>query len=101
VIAMVYLKSIAGFLRDILLASEPINILFEFTFWYVIPLVGLILIEKYVDFTRELDLITIFVIMGFWLFMIGGTIRSYFLLFRWINCVVKLRALVQKTIDDM
>jgi hypothetical protein len=97
---MVYLKTIAYFLKDILLASEPINILIEFTLWYVIPQVIRLALIYYIDF-RNIDALT-FIILGlFGLFLLFATIRSYFLLFRWADCVNRIRALVGRTIRDM
>jgi len=98
---MVYLKKVASFFKDMLLASEPINLLIEFTVWYVIPQAGDFAIGQWTNGYRNLDALTFIIVGLFSLFYLFAFIRSYFLLFRWIHCVVRIRDLVDRTIKDM
>jgi hypothetical protein len=98
---MGYLKKIASFFRDILLASEPVNLLIEFTIWYVVPQIIDRALSEWTNQYRNLDAISSIAVGLFALFSLFAFFRSYFVLLRWIRCVSAIRDLVDRAIKAM
>src|SRR5207244_2870471 len=76
--AMVYLKTITAYLRDMLLAGEPVTIYIQFIGWHVAPqILGMVLLSL-IDY-RKIEMFEFMVLGAFGLFCLVAFIFSVFL----------------------